>query len=123
MDEQEFDAWAGSRPFDMKQIERVMALGAALWGPGLDHIKRQLLAPHPEIPAGYNLADFRDLQRQSEALLAALDRKPPGPQSGSFRFMMNAKIEVGSQSFTYPEACYEIVRRAIEFLERGSNSD
>jgi hypothetical protein len=123
MDEQEFDAWAGSRPFGtqhVKQFERVMALAGLLWGAGPDHVQRQLLAPHPEIPAGYGLDDFRSLQRHSESLLSALQRKPLGPQWGFFRFFMDTRILVGSQSFTYQEACYEIVRRAIDFLENGS---
>jgi hypothetical protein len=122
MDEQEFDAWAGSRSFDMKLFERAAALAGLLWGAGIEHMQRQLLAPHPEIPAGFSLDDFRNLQRQSEALLVALERKPPGLQWGSLRFTMDTKIQVGSQSFTYPEACYEIVHRAIDFLERGRNS-
>jgi hypothetical protein len=125
MDEQEFDALAGLRPFqnqDVKQFERIMALAGALWGAGPDHMQRQLLAPHPEIPAGYSLEDFRSLQRQSEALLSALQRKPLGPQWGFFRFFMDTKILVGSQSFTFQEACCEIVRRAIDFLEDGRES-
>src|SRR5271154_1229726 len=124
MDEQEFDAWAGSRQFgtgDLKRFERIMALAGGLWGTGADHMQRQLLATHPEIPAGFSLDDFRSLQRQSEALLSALQRKPLGPQWGFFRFFMDAKILVGSQSFTYQDACYEIVRRAIDFLEDDRN--
>nr|HEV7954049.1 hypothetical protein [Candidatus Acidoferrales bacterium] len=125
MDEQEFDALQGLRPFrtsDMKQFERVAALAGMLWGAGPDHIKRQLLAPHPEIPAGFELSDFHMLKRQSEMILATLDRKPLGLQWGSLRFTMDTKIQVGPQTFTFPEACYEIVRRAIEFLERGRSS-
>jgi hypothetical protein len=124
MDEQEFDSWPGLRPFhtsDMKQFERVAALAGKLWGAGTDYIQRQLLAPHPEIPEGFDVADFRMLQRQSEMMLVALERKPPSLQWGSLRFMMDSKIVVGSQTFTYPEACYEIVRRAIDFLENGRN--
>ena len=123
MNEQEFDAWQSLRPFrtsDMKQFDRTAALAGHLWGAGLDHMQRQLLAPHPEIPAGFSLDDFRNLQRQSEALLSALQRKPLGPQWGFFRFFMDTKILVGSHRFTYQEACYEIVRRAIDFLENGS---
>jgi hypothetical protein len=125
MNEQEFDAWQSLRPFrtsDMKQFERAAALAGHLWGAGLEHMQRQLLAPHPEIPAGFSLDDFRNLQRQSEALLVALERKPLGLQWGSLRFTMDTKIQVGSQTFTYPEACCEIVRRAIDFLENGCNS-
>jgi hypothetical protein len=124
MDDQEFDAWQGLRPFrtsDMKQFERVAALAGKLWGAGIECMRRQLLAPHPEIPEGFDLADFRVLQRQSEMMLVALERKPPGLQWGSLRFTMDTKIQVGSHSFTYPEACCEIVRRAIDFLENGRN--
>jgi hypothetical protein len=125
VDEEEFDAWPGLRPFhtqDVKQIQRVAALGAALWGPAFDNLERQLRAPHPTIPIGYDLADFRSLQQQAQMTLNWFERKGPGYPQNPLRFLMDAKIMVGGESFTVPEACYEVVRRAIEFLERGSHS-
>jgi hypothetical protein len=110
MDEQEFDSWTGLRPFKsqhVKQFERVMALASALWGPGISHIQRQLIASHPEIPAGFDLVDFRNLQRQSEVLLLALQRKPPGQQWGSLRLMMDAEILVGNKG----SRCWKSVAR------------
>jgi len=69
MDEEEFDALRRWRPFgtedamrlfnrDSSDIELRMRLGAALWGRTSEDLRRQLLAPHPEIPPGFDLADF-----------------------------------------------------------------
>jgi len=124
MDEQEFDSWQGLRPFgsqDVKQFERAVALASTLWDPGISHIEHQLLAPHPEIPVGFDLADFRNLQQQLQVLLIALQRKPPAHQTGPVLSTMNPEIRAGTESFTLWEACYEIVRRAIALLEGGSN--
>ena len=87
MDEQEFDSWPGLRPFEsqyVKQFERVTTLAAALWGPAPSHLERQLLAPHPEVPTGFDLADFQNLQRQTQMLLVAFQRNPPGHQGALF---------------------------------------
>jgi hypothetical protein len=59
MDEEEFDLLIGGRPFGTAdatlmdaQARRCTALGIALWGSTPAGPQRQLLAPHPEIPAG-----------------------------------------------------------------------
>jgi hypothetical protein len=69
MDEQEFDSLMQSRPFERKdaiqvdvQLRRCITLAIALRGRTLDDLQRRLLAPSPEIPSGFDLADFRDLQ-------------------------------------------------------------
>jgi hypothetical protein len=72
VNEEEFDALMEWRPFgtgDMVRWEAelhastglVMTLGAALWGKTSEDAQRRLLASRPEIPAGFDLADFRKL--------------------------------------------------------------
>src|SRR5271156_4039590 len=70
MDEQEFDSRFPGRPFvreDAMQADvragRSTALAVALWG-NADCLQRQLLAPHPEVPSGFELADLRELQQR-----------------------------------------------------------
>ena len=69
MDEQEFDALF-QRPFGREDLERAKAglgrcgtLAVALFGRTPEDLRRQLVASHPEIPSGFALADFRDLER------------------------------------------------------------
>jgi hypothetical protein len=85
MDEEEFDALMKLQPFGtedaMHWYARIhgdiglgMTLGSALWGRSSEDLQRQLLATHPEIPSGFDLADFRKLlqwtARMSSAVLA-----------------------------------------------------
>ena len=78
MNEEEFDAWMQPQPFGTADVlhweaERratasvVMTLGAALWGETSEDAQHQLLAPHPEIPAGYDLSAFRKLLQWTAA--------------------------------------------------------
>jgi hypothetical protein len=46
------------------QARDCTALGIALFGKTSDDPHRQLLAPHPEIPSGFDLADFRALRKE-----------------------------------------------------------
>jgi hypothetical protein len=123
MNEEEFDSAAQWRPFGTAdatsretQMRRSIALGFALWGKTSHDLQRQLLAPYPEIPAGFDLADFRGLQRHVQAIAAA---------QGDPRFVWlphgavsSPTIFGGTQRFTEWEARCEIVRRAIEYLEK-----
>jgi hypothetical protein len=61
MGEQEFDSLFPPRPFGTAEAMRVEArlrrcgtLGLALWGRTSDDLRRQLLAPYPEIPSGFD---------------------------------------------------------------------
>jgi hypothetical protein len=122
MDEDEFDAWPGLRPFDdqaAKNVERIMMVAAKLWGATPEFLEQQLRAPVPEIPSDFDLADFRTLERHAQTDLIIFKRKGPGYSWGPFRFLMDADIIVGSDHFTWLEARCEIVRRAIEFLENN----
>ena len=97
------------------QARRLTMLSIALWGSTSADLQRQLLAPHPEIPTGFDLADFRRLYRNAETIAIRLGDPrcawvSPGARS--------ATIFVGSRSFTEWEARCEIVRRAIEYLEK-----
>jgi hypothetical protein len=117
-----------SRPFSMGDVVHweaelrantslAMTLGVALWGKTSEDVQRQLLASHPEIPAGFDLADFRKLlqwtAKMASAVLA-LQRIRAVPPS----ILPPPTVFVGSQGLTLWEARCEIVRRAIEYLEK-----
>ena len=107
MEEQEFDS-RFPRPFvreDAIQADArarcCTALAIALWG-NADYLQRQLLASHPEIPSGFELADFRELQQRVQ-IFHWLRRRFP-------TFM-------GAQHPELWEARREVLRRAIDYLE------
>lgn len=65
MDEEELDSLVRSfTTWDAaqadKQLRRRAMLGIALWGRTLDDLKRQLMLPRPEIPAGIDVKEIRD---------------------------------------------------------------
>ena len=94
----------------------VMTLGVALWGKTSEDVQRQLLALHPEIPVGFDLADFRKLLQWTAKLASAvlaLHRMRGVPPST----LPSPTVFVGSQGLTLWESRCEIVRRAIEYLE------
>ncbi len=100
MTEEEFVSSRELKPFgtaDLAHLEaqgrRTSALGVALWGRTADDLQRQLLAPYPEIPSGYDLADFRRLLKTTLLMTGTLPGLP-----------------------LWKVRC-EIVRRAIEYLE------
>ena len=121
MNEEEFDSSVGSRPFGTAdaveaeaRMRRCIALGVALWGRNSDDLQRQLLAPHPQIPSGFVLSDFLNLQQHVQTISAAsadprfawLPRSVLSPPA----------ILVGTEAFTTWEARCEVVRRAVEYL-------
>ena len=128
MDEEEFDALMKSPPFDTRDVAHweakrraaarlVMTLGSALWGRTSEDLERQMIAAHPEIPAGFDLADFRKLLQwtaQIASAVLALQRMRGVPPS----VLPSPAVLVGSQWLTLWEARSEIVRRAIEYLEK-----
>lgn len=114
MDEEEFDALIHPRPFgteDAKradlQYRRSISLAGTLWSKTAHDLRRQLLAPSPEIPSGFGLADFEGLLRITEPLAAAMS---------GMAFASEA-IVIGTQKYTEWEARCEIIRRAIKYLE------
>ena len=122
MDEEEFDSLLNSRPFTAKdaavadaQLRRRVTLAIALWGRTLDDLQRQLLAPYPAIPAGFDLADFRELHRSLQNISDGLSN--PRHALLTRLPVLSQVISVGTQRFTAWEARYEIVRRAIEYME------
>jgi hypothetical protein len=92
---------------------RFMRLGIALWGKTAADLQRQLLAPHPEIPSGFEMADFRKLQQITEAL-AAISRNTR--LAWLPRSAYSSTIFVDTQRLTTWEARCEVVRRAIGYL-------
>jgi hypothetical protein len=91
---------------------RFATLGSALWGKTVDDLERNLLAPHPEIPLGFDLADFQELQLMAQRILLYLSN----PRSAWISTLPPRTIIVGSARYTEWEARCEIVRRAIEHL-------
>jgi hypothetical protein len=78
MDEQEFDSLMQSRPFGRDdamradlQLRRGVTLAIALWGRTPDDLQRQLLAPSPQIPSGFDNSVRRLWIYAAIALLAA----------------------------------------------------
>ena len=123
MSEDEFDSFAHFRPFrseDAMHLEagagRCTTLGVALWGRTSDDLQRQLNAPHPEIPSDCDLADLRKLQSIAHSLATALAN--PWNTWLSPLVPSSPNIFVGNQRFTAWEARCEVVRRAIEYLEK-----
>jgi hypothetical protein len=126
MDEEDFDRLMPFRPFGTDdalraeaQARRSTALGIALWGKTPDDLHRQLLAPHPEIPSGFDLDDLRELQKNIRTIAAGLgDPRLKGLASlTAIRALYSPVIVIGTQRLTALEARWEIVRRAIEYLE------
>src|ERR1700744_372027 len=78
MTEEEFESSMTLAPFGTADAERAeaqtlrcMSLGVALWGRTTQDMQRQLLAPHPEIPTGFNLEELRRLHRHAQAISLA----------------------------------------------------
>jgi hypothetical protein len=128
MNEEEFDALMKSRPFGTGDVVRwetelrastslVMKLGVELWGKGPEAAQSQLLASHPEIPVGFDLADFRKLLQWTAKMasaVSALQQMRAMPPS----MLPSQTVFVGAEGLTLWEARHEIVRRAIEHLEK-----
>lgn len=127
MTEDEFDALMRARSFGTKDAIRaedrlhrgmtlLTTLGRALWGTDESDAQHQLLRSLPEIPAGFDLTDFQELQRiavlmasESAGTLKALGLSHLAPWSRT--------IVAGTQKLTLWEARCEIVRRAIDYME------
>jgi hypothetical protein len=111
--EQEFDS-RFPRPFvreDAIQADartrRSTALAGALWG-NADDLQRQLLAPHPEIPSGFELADFLELQQRVLVFQWLCSNRDLVRRFPTF---------MGAQHPELWEARHDVLRRAIEYLE------
>lgn len=123
MNEDEFDSLIPNRPFlreDLAQFEadagRFTTLGLALWGRTPADLQRRLDAPYPDIPPGCTLMDLRKLERYLERLsIAAAKQRNAwlGPLA-----LSSLTLIAGRQRTTALEARSEIVRRAIEYLEK-----
>lgn len=112
MNEHEFFAQHPMRPWTHSDFQReggalarALPLSAELWGDP-ETLRRGLLAAFPEIPVGLGLPELRVLERLARLGLRFGDRRA------------EPMVIINGRSFTVWEARYEIVRRAIEFLER-----
>jgi hypothetical protein len=126
MDEQELDSFLKGRPFGTAEAREwdertraetklVMTLGAALWGKTAADLERQLLAPHPEIPPGFDLADFRKLLEWTARMRFAVTKAQKFGVSPSI--LSSHPVSIGTHVFSSWDARCEIVRRAVEYLE------
>jgi hypothetical protein len=127
MDEEAYFELRNWRPFGTQdaermeaQLRRFSALGMALWGQKSEHLERQLQLPHPEIPSGFELADYRGLLKYMNlttrfAARDLLSRHYSWARSWS---EFSQTVSVGAEQLPRWEARREIVMRAIEFLER-----
>jgi hypothetical protein len=113
MDEAEFDSSADWKPFESEdaakseaQAARCTSLAAALWGKTSVHLQRQLHSPYPVIPPGFELTDLRKLEQWAESMISNCFGNP------RFSWLPRA------QGLSEWQARLEIVRRAIEYLER-----
>jgi hypothetical protein len=127
MDEQEFDALF-QRPFGRADFQRADAqwgrsatLASALFGRTPEDLRRQLVAAHPQIASGFELADFRDLERHVQTIsglvLSGSSNQRMAWLSPWLTKFASDNIAIGGQRYTVWEARCEIVRRAIEYLE------
>lgn len=122
MNEEEFDSLLQSKPFTAKdaaqrdiQARRCMILATALWGRTVDDLRRQFLAPHPEVPLGYNLNDFHELLRTIQNICDDIGNSRKDWLTRLPQFTQT--FSIGTRSVNAWEARREVVRRAIEFLE------
>jgi len=116
--------WMGKLPrfgtADAAKLEirlgRCASLGQALWGKTTEDLRRQLENSHPEIPRGFDLADFQVLLRETSRFASM---NPDDPRNAWARPMLRfaESIRMGGQRFTEWEARAEIVRRAIAYLQ------
>lgn len=123
MTEEEFDSLMPLRPFRREDVTRFdteagrfTTMGVALWGKTADDLQRQLDAACPEIPPECDLANLRNLQQYVQKILAALG--DPRNDWLSSLALPSWNLFIGTQRVTAWEARDEVVRRAIDYLER-----
>jgi len=112
LNEHELDASRAWKPFgshNVKNAERLPALALALCGRTADGLRQQLLVSAPKLPRGYTLADLQVLEKQARLMI-----KNPA----AFPKLAAQVIVIGSQTFSGLEARCEVVRRAIEHLDK-----
>lgn len=115
MNEHKFFAQHPMRPWKRSDFENALPSAPALWLSArlwcdVGRMTRQLLANSPEIPTGLGLPQLRTLERMLVHFGGSWPTTPGIPK--------DSMIIIGGLSYTLWEARYEIVRRAIEFLER-----
>lgn len=102
--------WAEWRRDNFADFQRVQCLGVQLWGHGkIEHLKRQLELPSPEIPEGARKEDLLALEKHAHMMLASVNHR------WALKFLTDV-LAVGADEFTVAEAMYEIVRRTIASL-------
>jgi hypothetical protein len=121
MDEEDLEAssWRPYGTAEAAQLDarnrRRTALALALWGRTAVDLQRQLLPRYPQLPSGFDLAEYRDLYIYAHQLTQIMSTARPGWLQSLGR--STGVVFAGGERFTEWEARCEIVRRAIEFLE------
>jgi hypothetical protein len=121
MEENDFDSMRLWRRFgkeDVRSAERMPALALALWGRAPEDLRQQLLASAPRVPPGCSLAELRQLARQAKHFLAYYQARVHKFPTTLSQLHPNEIIVIGSQRLNTLEARCEVVRRAIDHLER-----
>lgn len=106
--------WPEWRRENIKEFERIAALGAKLWGT-TENLKRQLELPSPEIPAEATMKDLLALEQRARDLVSALHTRLPNPTFVTF--VTGLGVRPGDTPLNVAEACYEVVRRAIAAMD------
>jgi hypothetical protein len=120
MEEKEFDSLRLWRQFEFQDAQhggRLVAFALALWGRTPEDLRRQLLAPTPEVPPGCGLANLKQLEQQARLILAHYTKKVAKFPTILSQLHPNELIVVGGKSFNVLEARCEVGRRAIQYLE------
>src|ERR1700730_17564557 len=100
MNEEELNSFAQWQPFSrkdaMRTLDRRVTLANALWGRTSNDLQRQLLGRYPDIPASFELTDFRDLLQSALANSACWG----GPKFAVMSPFASPGIFIGAQRFT-----------------------
>lgn len=99
------------------RLGRCASLGQALWGRTDEDLRRQLQKSQPDIPHGFDLADFELLLKEI-ARVASMNPDHPRNAWARPKLLFPQNIDVGTQRFSEWEARAEIVRRAIDHLDK-----
>ena len=96
------------------RFSRSASLAQALWGRTAEDLREQLQKPHPDIPLGFDLADFQELLKHTSKVASV---NVDDPRNAWIRPLLARSISVGTQRLTEWDARVEIIRRSIEYLE------
>lgn len=116
----------GWRPFGTKDAKHWVAhlgrcapLAEVLWGRNPADLERQLERSIPEMPVGFEIADYRFLFRLSSQYASLDVSAPRNAWLRRLSWEFSGQFRVGREGLTPWQARHEIVLRAIEYLEES----